>query len=57
MKAGNLLGAFDSCEVRSKSLKDEGAAEEPLPFLNGTHVRCITYGITSRFAYLFVLMS
>jgi hypothetical protein len=33
MKAENFKGAFNSYEVGSKSLDDEGAVKEPLPFL------------------------
>ena len=33
MEIRNPHGTFDSCEVSSKSLEDEGAVKEPLPFL------------------------
>jgi hypothetical protein len=33
MEIGNPCGTFDSHEVSSKHLEDEGAAKEPLPFL------------------------
>jgi hypothetical protein len=33
MKIGNPHRTFDSHEVSSKRLEDEGAAKEPLPFL------------------------
>jgi hypothetical protein len=55
MDTKNLLGTFNSCKVCSKSLKDEGAAEEPLPFLNGIMLFLSAHRITHRFTYLFVI--
>jgi hypothetical protein len=55
METKNLLGTFNSCEVCSKSLKDEGAAEEPLPFLNGVRLLLNAHRIASGFTYRFVI--
>jgi len=56
METENLLGTFNSCEVCGKSLKDEGTAEEPLPFLNGIMLLLNAHRITHRFTYHFVIM-